>query len=248
MKKLKHRRRRISWTFLALASVLFALAVVWGVDAEGYVIPGTVGGPSGGQEFSSGQFRPFGWSADGKFAWLECRDIDGRGGTVYTYTVYDAVEDAAVFTLSDDSFDWPTDLDATVEESWKRSGEDVAAALEKYGVVQSGGIVVSAFPLQRAGDRYTASLVVQNDPSADEFADDRVQSYSLSLSSRNRGTKVVNRKEDVKATQVWIDGYILSPREPRILIVVSEQKRVFEGYENDLFFYGAHLGLGFKKQ
>jgi hypothetical protein len=227
---------------------MFALAAAHTLQADGYVVPAAVTGTSGGKDFSTGfQFRPFGWSRDGKFAWLESRDIDGRGGTVYTYTVYDAVEDAVVFTLSDDSFDWGTDVDATVEESWKRSADEVSAAMEKYGIVQAADIVVSAFPLLRSGDRYTASLKVRNDPSGDESADDRVQAYALTLSSRNRGSKLITSKDKVGAAQVWIDGYIPSPLEPRILIVVSEQKRAFEGYEEDLSFYGAHLGLGFRK-
>ena len=123
----------------------------------------------------------------------------------------------------------------------------MSAALVKYGIVQAADIVVSAFPLLRSGDRYTASLKVRNDPSGDESADDRVQAWALTLSSRNRGSKRVTSKDKVAAANVWIDGYILSPLEPRILIVVSEQKRAFEGYEEDLSFYGAHLGLGFKK-
>ena len=228
----------------ALAAFVFALAAAQAVQADGYSLPPVVTAAAGGSGF---QFRPFGWSRDGTFAWLESRDIDGRGGTVYTYTVYDAVEDTAAFTLSDDSFDWGTDVDATVEESWKRSADEVSAALEKYGIVQAADIVVSAFPLLRSGDRYTASLKVRNDPSGDESADDRVQAYALTLSSRNRGSKLVTSKDKVGAAQVRIDGYILSPLEPRILIVVSEQKRAFEGYKEDLSFYGAHLGLGFKK-
>lgn len=228
----------------ALAAVVLALAAAPTARAEGYSLPAVVTAAGGGSGF---QFRPFGWSADGKFAWLECRDIDGRGGTVYTYTVYDAVEDAGVFTVADDSYDWGTDVEPTAEESWKRSADEVSAALEKNGIVQAANIAVSAFPLLRSGDRYTASLKVRNDPSSDEFADDRVQGYTLSLSSRNRGSKVVTTKDKVGAAKVEIAGYILSPLEPRILIVIAEQKRAFEGYEEDLFFYGAHLGLGFRK-
>jgi hypothetical protein len=106
---------------------------------------------------------------------------------------------------------------------------------------------MEAFPLQRAGDSYTASLSVRNDPSRDEFDDQRVQSYSVTLSSRNRGSKVVTTKDQVLAAKVQLDGYILSPLEPRILIIVSVQTRAFEGYESAQYFYGAHLGLGFKK-
>lgn len=134
-----------------IAAAALLIVFTQAAFAEGYVLPELIAGVS--------QFRPFGWAADGTFAWLESRDIDGRGGTVYTYTVYDAVEDAVVYTHSDDSFDWGQDVDATEEE--------------------------------RAGDLYTASLKVTNDPSKDEYDDQVVQSYSVILSSRNRGSKVV---------------------------------------------------------
>jgi len=207
--------------------------------AEGYLLPELIAGVP--------HFRPFGWSADGAFAWLSSRDIDGRGGTVYTYTVYDAVEDAVVYTHSDDSFDWGQDVDATEEESWSRSGGEVSAALWKYRIVQSRSVTMEAFPLQRGGDLYTASLKLRNDPSKDEYADQIVQSYSVILSSRSRGSKVVTTQDEVGAAKVKLDGYILSPLEPRILVVVSVQTRAFEGYETLPHFYGAHLGLGFKK-
>ena len=67
------------------------------------------------------------------------------------------------------------------------------------------------------------------------------------MSSRSRGSKTVTSKDEVGAAKVWIDGYIPSPLEPRILVVVSVQTRAFEGYEEALYFFGAHLGLGFSK-
>jgi hypothetical protein len=216
--------------------------------AQSYSVPQAVTGVTGGPTFSEAlRFRPFGWSADGKFAWLTSRDIDGRGGTVYTYLIYDAVEDAVVYKHADDSFDWGTDVDATEEESWNRSGAEVSAALAKFGIVQSSAIEILAFPLQRSGDRYDASLAVQDYPDSSEGDDHRVFIYILTLSSRSRGSKVVTRKTNVDAADAGIDGYIISPKEPRILVVVSERKRGFEGYDEELFFYGAHLGVGFKK-
>ena len=110
-----------------IAAAVLLIVLAGTASAEGYVLPGEIAGVA--------RFRPFGWSADGKFAWLESRDIDGRGGTVYLYVVYDAVEDKEVFTHADDSFDWGTEVDATEQESWSRSGNEVSAALARYGIV-----------------------------------------------------------------------------------------------------------------
>ncbi len=221
--------------------------------AQGYTVPEAVSGVTSESALASGyRFLPFGWSADGKFAWLESRDVEGRGGTIYTYTIYDAVEDAVVYSRVDDSFDWGTQADAadvvgTEAESWKRSGAEVSAALAKFGIVQDPHVQVAAFPLDRAGDRYTAALVTRDDPTKDEADDDRISSYTLGLTSRARGSKQVTHQDKVGAATVQVVGYILSPKEPRILVVVSEMRRGFEGYDETLRFFGAHLGVGFRK-
>ena len=236
---------------VVVVTVLLAAAQLAGgqlAGAQEYTVPPVAGGVAEGPAFSDWfRFRPFGWSADGKFAWLMSHDIDGRGGTVYTYVIYDAVEDSTVFSKADDSYDWGTDAEATEEESWKRSGEEVSAALAKYGIVQSPGIEVSAFPLQRGGDRYTAALKTRDDPAKGEDDEDRIASYTLTLSSRSRGSKIVTQKDKAGASQVTVNGYILSPKEPRILVVVGERRRAFEGEEETLVFSGAHLLVGFRK-
>ena len=148
--------------FAGLAAVMLALAAAQAVQAEGYSLPPVVTAAAGGSGF---QFRPFGWSRDGKFAWLESRDIDGRGGTVYTYTVYDAVEDTAAFTLSDDSFDWRTDVDATVEESWQeKRGRGVSRAGKVRDRPVRGRRRLGVSPPAKRSDRYTAALSVTNSP------------------------------------------------------------------------------------
>ena len=235
-------------TIVAAAFAILASAAPQLARAQSYSVPAAVAGPDGGEEYSSGfTFRPFGWSADGKFAWMQSRVEEGRGGTEYTFIIYDAVEDTTVYTHSDNSFDWGTDVEASEAEAWKRNGDDVSTALAKNGIVQSSSIVISAFPLQRNGDRYTAALSITNIPDSNEGDDYRVQAYTLTVTSRNRGSKVVTHKDKLGVASVEIAGYIASPVEPRILVVVSESKRGFEGYEKDLFFYGAHLGVGFKK-
>jgi len=232
---------------LAVIALIGPVPLAGAQPYHGYTIPYPVKGVTGGTTFTEGfSFRPFGWSADGKFAWLESRDVEGRGGTTYTYTIYDAVEDSVVYRHVDDSFDWGTNVDASEAESWARSGDEVSDALAKSGIDQED-VRVSAFPLTRAADRYTASLKVQNYPDSAEGDDHRVFIYILTLTSSSRGAKVVTRKTNVDAATAEIAGYILSPKEPRILVVVSESKRAFEGYEQDLYFYGAHLAVGFKK-
>jgi len=237
--------RTAAWKVLAVIAIAGAAPLA---HAQAYTVPGAVAGVTGGESFSSSlSFRPFGWSADGKFAWLESEDVDGRGGTVYTYTIYDAVEDSVVYTHSDDSFDWGTDVDATEAESWRRSGTEVSAALAQAAIVQSPRIEVAAFPLTRAGDRYTATLTTRDTPGSGEGDDDRISSYTLTLSSRARGSKVVTAQDKLAITSAVVDGCILSPMEPRILVVVSQRSRAFEGSAETLRFFGAHLGVGFRK-
>lgn len=229
--------------------VVLAAALTGSAGAAGFTLPGQVTGPVGADAFSRGfEFRPFGWSAAGAFAYLESRFVDGRGGTVFRYVIMDTVEDKVVFEYRDDSFDWPDGgQDATAEQAWAKDAETVSAALQSRRIVQAPDALIRRFPFTRSGDRYTAELKVETDPQKDETEDGRVSAYSLTLNSQKRGSKTVTRSEGSGAMNVQLDGYIASPFEPRVLVVVSVQKRGFEGSDEYLRFYGAHLTAGFRK-
>jgi hypothetical protein len=208
-----------STMILTMAACLaFSSAVPFGF-AAGYTLPAVVA--LSGQDQVSGTglaFLPFGWSPKGSFAWLSARLVDGRGGT----------EDSPAV-------------------AWSRNNAAVSRALAAAGIVQSKSIPVLAFPLTVPADQYTADLSPSLTPDTEETGINHVQGYTLTLASRVRGTKVVTQQSGLTAMNALVEGFIARPWEPRILVVVGEVKRAFEGAEVDLRFFGTHLAPGFRK-
>jgi hypothetical protein len=77
--------------------------------------------------------------------------------------------------------------------------------------------------------------------------DDNNPPSSFILTSRNRGTKVVAVNNRADAQDARLLGYLASPFEPRIMVLVGRITRAFEGNEERLDLHGAHLTVGFRK-
>jgi hypothetical protein len=180
------------------------------------------------------------------FAWLQARLVDGRGGTEYMFVAYDAVQDTVAYSLTDDSFDWPEGTEDTPAVAWTRNAAAVSRAFTAAGIVQAKSIPILAFPPAIPANQYKADLAPAL-PDTEETDSNHVQGYTLTLTSRVRGSKVVTEQSGLTAMNAVVEGSIASPWEPRILVVVGEVKRAFEGAEVDLRFFGAHLALGFRK-
>jgi len=230
-----------------LCAAWLTLAGAGVVPAAGFTLPEPADLPDLGDNPNPGfTFHPFGWSTDGKFAYLESRSDDEQDGTIYSYVIVDTVKDSEVYRHDDDSLDWPDSTEDSPAESWRRSSVEVTMKLEAFGIRQTAALAVRPFPLVSTGDRYSTDLEVTDDPQEDEYSDTRVQSYTLTLLSHARGSKLVAAKDHVAAADVRVEGQVVSPWEPRILIVVAERRRVPEGYQDYLAFYGAYLPVGFK--
>lgn len=67
-------------------------------------------------------FRPVGWSQDGKLAWVEVLHVEGRGGDDVTYVIFDAVEDSVVWSNRDKSSWEQAEDESVLEISWELMG------------------------------------------------------------------------------------------------------------------------------
>jgi hypothetical protein len=208
----------------------------------------TIPAPQGAPAVIS-EFRPFGWSEDGRFAFLSVTPMEGRGGVVFRYTILDAVSDEEVFSLVDDSFEWEgwseANREATPEESWRRFGPAVSEELSRSGIAQSGGLAVESFPLERNGMSYRSGVLVEIDTRAEDPAFDRLSAYEIWIRRVGRDAKRLSRQEDVFAIDAHIPGYIASPHEERVLVAVLEERYVFEGTVLVLRLFGSSLESGF---
>lgn len=232
---------------LLLLLILLLLPILTAHGEAGYTLPEAVSlpGVADGEELYF-ELRPFGWSRDGAFAYMSVREVDGRGGVIFRYVVIDAVRDELLAVVEDDSFDWDNGaMDPTPEYSWRRSRRSVEEMLRAHSIVQSKS-AVRTFPLEAEAGRYDASVLISPDAEAEDPAFDRLESYQVWVRQDGTAAKRISRQRDVFGVDAKVSGYLRSPYEPRMLVVVLEEHYVFEGTELHPRLFGSHLNYGFR--
>ena len=198
------------------------------------------------------ELRPFGWSPDGKFAYLSVEEVDGRGGVIYSYRIFDAVSDVELYLFEDDSFRWPEGSpgaeNPTASHSWARSGEEVSQALSRHRIRRQAGIVVRSFPAVTPLGTYIAEAVITLEDQPEDPAFDRVDGYEVWIRRAGESAKRIAAAQDVFAVDGSVLGFFTSPFEPRILVLFGQERYVFEGTAIEYHFFGSSLVAGFRPQ
>ena len=259
-----------------IAVLLLAGAALPGVGQD-YSMPapvqllgaGSVGGAYGAER--APEVRVFGWSADGKLAYVTVAVAEFKGSMIFRYIVFDAVTDTVVWELEDDSEEWrgadagsgggpdpggAEDGREPTEISWARNEETVTRKLAEFGIVQQPVREVRRFPSTLDGERYAAVVRTVSEPDpyngtpyGETPYPDTLASYTLTLRSDRRGDKGVTHQEEVYGVSVWVEGYLLSPFEPRMAILVGRRSMQFEMTPEVRYrFFGSNLEVGFPEE
>ena len=198
--------------------------------------------PMSSSMYAVAEIMPIGWSEDGKFAYAHRRSVAGRGGVLFSYIIVSSVTDEIVWKYEDD---WPDSNTVTAAESVQRSREPIEVHLGKHNIVQGQGTTLNGFPLTREGASFEPELKVLRKAEKHPFLGD-IASLGVHMVRDGAETKRILHRDDPGAFSYWIAGYFLSPFEPRILVVIGEEKWGFEGTEGDFIFSGCSLTRGFR--
>jgi hypothetical protein len=193
------------------------------------------------------EFYTFGWSEDGKIAYALVDTPPFRTGYGFTFAVVDARTDEVLVSIYDHSDQFPEQDGARAHhEAWNRNAAEVQASLERYAIRQVGETIVEPFPLQTGTDRYDVAVREWRvDPATQPYGNG-VVGYTVSFSSGRRGTKVVASRGRLWATDVTPVGFVRSPFENRVAIIVAESGNASgDNRFTDFTIAGAHLDLGF---
>jgi len=205
--------------------------------------PGSAPVPGSGAEFLT-----FGWSEDGKVAYAIVDTPPFRTGYGYTFAIVDAKTDEVLLSIYDHSDQFPghDGLRAHVE-AWMRNAAEIQAGMERYAIRAVGDTIVEPFPLQTGEDRYDVRIREWRvDPATQPYGNG-VVGYTVSFSSHRRGTKVVASRGRLWATDVKPLGFVRSPFESRVAIIVAESGNASGGNRfTDFTITGAHLEAGFQ--
>lgn len=203
----------------------------------------------------SESFYPIGWSKDGKFAYY-VEPVDEACGCYYAQLVIqDMRTDKVVWefkynqddTYEGDTMTGPGDL----RTLWAKNRKLFSEKLAENGIVALPTVLLGK-TFTAAGRSFTAKAVQKMGPNKDEYGD-RVNFYTVSLSSPKIGSKKVFTSEDHTKDDYWfmlnagVIGAIKSPFENRVAIIASEVMRGYEGppHTAQIRIIGADLISGF---
>jgi hypothetical protein len=203
-------------------------------------------------------FYPIGWSKDGNFAYY-AEPVDEACGCYFAKLfIYDLRNDKLLWkfeyegdTIEDDRREGkPYSLNTL----WRANHKLFSGKLREYGIEPRVDSSLLTFPATYAGDRLTADFKTKEKEgrSDDQRLYGNVGKLMLQLNSQRNGRKTVldysYTGEDGLPLYVGLLGYVKSPFEPRIAVIMVEIYRGYEGPPNTgtVKIAGAHLATGFK--
>ncbi|HOA07959.1 MAG TPA: hypothetical protein PLE16_11180 [Spirochaetota bacterium] len=183
--------------------------------------------------------RIWGWSKKGKLAYSIERSIEGKGGYLIEYAIFDLSKKKIVWKIEDDSnnFDDYAEDDKFSEFSYKIRKQKLLNAFKKNGIVMNKNTFLK-LPIQHNNKTYDFNLNIKNEKKP-EFHDS-ISEYSVVVKNGNK-TKIIKKETKVKALSVFLCGYFKSPYENKAVIVTAEEQFVFEGTELFYSFTGFDL-------
>lgn len=184
-----------------------------------------------------------GISPDGKIAWCENRFIDGKGSYNFKLSIIDLVSDEVLETFElelDDGNDELSMIKAFIDEK----SEEVLNAFTQYNI-QSVKTEVLAFPAEIGDSTYNANLTVK-DTGKLLYDFLKLTEVTCSIEKSGAGKKTVSSQKEVAVEDAIIGGYIKSPFEDRIAVIITEAHYGFEGFDTYFTISGCDLTKNFK--
>ena len=194
---------------------------------------------------------PIGFSPAGAFAWIELPPDEAIGCFLWSFVIVDLVTDKELHREHwDEGTGGSCEKIVDTASLLALKGPAFQAALAKHGVIADQALALQPLPYAHEGDLFDVRQV----PGPPQF-DQGAISVPLDLSARSQlhgrksiGTVYVQATEDMPRT--WgqeLLGVIPSPFEPRVVVVLREIGRGWEGPPNPehLRLFGASLEKGF---
>lgn len=197
-------------------------------------------------------FFPIGWSRDGKFAYYSEPGDEACGCYYAKLVIKDLKTDAVLYSFDYNSGDVEDVLKSRTPQSrnalWRYKRAEFSAKLKENNIIPQGRFAFLLLPLAYEGDQLSTDLKV-TDAAEQEYG--RIKAASLQLVSKQKGKKLIYEKsygEDGIPMDLKVLGYLKSPYEPRIALVLIEVWRGYEGppHVTHINVVGASLNAGFK--
>lgn len=187
-----------------------------------------------GGNFEVESFYPIGWSRDGKFAYYT-EPVDEACDCYFGKLVISDLKNDSVVWQFDYSSDEPEASDKkprSLAALWKANRKLFSAKLNENNIEPHGAVRVLPNPITYKTDRITPTLSFERKPmsEADRIYGD-ISRVTVMVSSLQSGKKMVfdEKYPEGKPLYVGMIGYLKSPLEPRVAIILIEIYRGYEG-------------------
>jgi len=193
------------------------------------------------------KFYPIGWSKEGHFAFITEYADEGIGGYMFKIDVINLINDQVEW-----SWESEPDDDNYREEIWKDNYKTIKTELNKYGIIQKRNMEIGNVFFNYKGKEFNIKLKTETEVDRD-YGFDVIVGTKIYLNSPQLGNKKVYEYKETDYSMILsqlIAGYIMSPYEDRILIILKNERWGWEGVPSVVYFEltGANLTTGFQPE
>jgi hypothetical protein len=210
-----------------------------------------------GQELIVERFYPIGWSRDGKLAYYVEPGDEACGCYFAKLIIKDLKSDKVLWQFDYDSSDLQDTMKNRTPESlaalWRYKRDLFNSKLREHNIVAPARFALSMFPAIYEGDQLTADLKTKEATREEqEQSLGVIKSALLQLSSKRKGRKTIfeqtYKTDESLPLDMKVLGYLKSPFEPRVAVVMAEVWRGYEGppHTTHTTVVGSTLDTGFK--
>ena len=188
-----------------------------------------------------------GWSKDGKMAYIENRSIEGGGGHDFYFIILDLVEDSVIYKqkkkwYDDDNYGEIPEKALTFKQCIILFSNEINKQLNNFKII----VQPCKFQTLPVMDKKDNEVTFKIDILKKDFDKFNLMQMSYKIYGfKNNKSKLVTSVENKRSEYVKTTGFIKSPYEDRIALVVANAEYVFEGDEVFVNFYGCNLSVGF---
>lgn len=209
-----------------------------------------------GEDFGAESFYPIGWSKNGNFAYY-VEPVDEACNCYFArLDILDLKTDKVLWSFDYDSEFIDEEMKSqrpwSFDTLWKANQKLFSDKLREHGIEPQRRFRLLSFPVNYKGNALTADLRTREKPNLTE--EDRwygtINKATLRLGSKRGGAKTVLDKSYPEGMPLYVGvvGYVQSPFEPRIAVILMEIYRGYEGppHTGHVKIAGASLETGFK--
>ena len=199
------------------------------------------------------EFYPIGWSKDGKFAYYTEPGDEACGCYFAKLFIVDTVSDKVLWSfeysgLDDEDPEKPKYR--AITDLWRKNRQLFSDKLNQYGIVALARPALLTFPINHAGDRLSTGIKIEEETDEEKRNYSVVKKATLRMTSTRSGAKTIYEEVHPEYGPLTVEvlGYLRSPYEPRVAVVLAEVWRGYEGppHTTHLKVVGASLTAGFK--